>query len=1037
MHDDQTLLEARFVKERARIVPAVHRRSLPLTVLANELPGEPVPFAEAVDGSFETITVGAPWGRRWGTTWFRLLADVPTDWAGPLEVTIDLGFHARSTGFQCEGLVYTADGQPLQGVHPNRTGIPLPDLRPGDPLELYVEAAANPGFDRLVPSSIGASTAGDGAPIYRLVRAELVERDDEVIALLHDLDVLAGVMRSLPPDEPRRRRLLQVLSDAHDALDLLDVASTTAAARAVVRPALQLPAHASAHRIVAVGHAHIDTAWLWPLRETARKCTRTFASALRLMDAMPDFRFVCSQAAQYAWIEERFPDLFERIKEKVRSGQWIPVGGMWVEPDMNLPSGESIVRQLVHGQRAFERWFGRRCEEVWVPDVFGYPGSLPQIFAQGGCERFVTQKLSWNKQNAMPHHTFWWEGIDGTRVLTHFPPVDTYNAEMVPKEIAFAGSNFREAGWSDWSLMPYGYGNGGGGATREMVERARRLADLDGSPRIELGTVEQFFDAVEAEIAAGAPVPVWAGELYFEMHRGTYTSQLGTKLGNRHCERLLREAELWWAHSAADAAVQSELDALWKDVLLHQFHDILPGSSIAWVHEEAELALGRSARRLDELVDEALSRIASPEGSVANVRTHAADEIVITDIAPPDGGQLLTNGTHAYRVAAPGLGLTALEALPVADRVVVDERRLSNGLVDVRLDELGQLVSVHDLVRDRELLPTDAAGAVLLFGPDHPVEYEAWDIESWARRLARPVTDTRSIEIVEPGPLVGSIRVSRSFGASTATITYRLRAASPRIDIELDIDWQDREKVLSIDFPLAVRADRAACGIQFGHVHRPTHRNTSWDAAKFEVCAHRWVDVAEPGFGVAVLDDGRFGHDVQGDGVRVTLLRSAIWPDLDADRGRHRTTVALLPHGPGLHDVLREAEALELPLRVVRGKADRPVQPLVRIEHPGVLVSAVKLADDGSGDLIVRLHEAHGDRTTVTVGSQAVAAWRAALTEEALEELRLDAGELAVPLRPFELATLRLRPARSSAVAVAAQSGGSSGRHPGGGHREP
>ncbi len=1014
MHDDRTLLEARFVKERARIVPAVHRRSMPLTVLAHELPGEPVPFADALAGSFEPFEIGAPWGRRWGTTWFRLVADVPSDWTGPFEVTIDLGFHPRSTGFQCEGMVYTSDGRLLQGIHPNRTGVPLPELNPGDRLELFVEAAANPGFDRLVPSSMGASTAGDGTTIYRLARAELVERDDEVIALLHDLDVLDGVMRSLPATEPRRRRLLQILSDAHDSLDLLDVAGTAASARAVLAPALELPAHASAHRIIAVGHAHIDTAWLWPLRETERKCVRTFASAVRLMDEMPDFRLVCSQAAQYRWIEDEFPDLFARIKDKVAAGQWIPVGGMWVEPDMNLPSGESIVRQLVHGQRAFEHWFGRRCTEVWIPDVFGYPGSLPQIFALAGCERFVTQKLSWNKQNAMPNHTFWWQGIDGTRVLTHFPPVDTYNAEMVPKEISFASANFRDGRWSDWSLMPYGYGNGGGGPTREMVERARRLADLDGSPRVELGTVEQFFEAVEDEIAVAASAgqaPVWVGELYFEMHRGTYTSQIGTKLGNRQAERLLREAELWWANAGHDDGVAIELDALWKEVLLHQFHDILPGSSIAWVHEEAELALARVAERLDELIGRALHRICSPTGSIANVRTHAADEVVVADTAAPGIGpqQRLTDGRHAYRVAAAGLALSAIEALPVSDRVVVEPRRLANGFVDVSLDDLGQLEQVHDLTHDRRALRPGSPAAVLRFGPDHPVEYEAWDIESWAARLAAPVTDIRSIDIVERGPLVGSIRVMRGFGASTASITYRLRAGSPRLDIELDIDWQDREKVLSIDFPLDVHADQAACGIQFGHVYRPTHRSTSWDAAKFEVCAHRWVDVAEPGFGVAVLDDGRFGHDVQGGGVRVTLLRSAIWPDLDADRGHHRTTVALLPHGPGLHDVLREAEALEHPLRVVTGSADRPVPPLVAIDHPGVLVSAVKLADDGSGDVVIRLHEAHGDRATVHISAAATAAWRAALTEEPLEEIALGDGGLSVSLRPFELATLRWR----------------------------
>ena len=378
--------------------------------------------------------------------------------------------------------------------------------------------------------------------------------DTDAEALLHDLDVLDGVMRALAVDDPRRAR---IRTSIVRALDLLaqppgGCDDPPVAARAVLEPALAVPARASAHRVIATGHAHIDTAWLWPLQETVRKCTRTFASAVALMDAVPEFRFSCSQAQQYAWIAEREPELFARITDKVAAGQWVPVGGMWVEPDMNLPSGESIVRQIVHGQRYFEAHFGMRCREVWIPDVFGYPAGLPQVFAAGGMRRFVTQKLSWNRTNRFPHSTFFWEGIDGTRVLTHFPPVDTYNAEVTPAELARATANFAEHAWSGWSLLPFGYGDGGGGPTREMLERARRLADLDGMPPVELGTAAGFFDHVEAEAAHGAPVPVWRGELYFENHRGTLTSQLRTKLGNKRCERLLRELELWTATQGTD-----------------------------------------------------------------------------------------------------------------------------------------------------------------------------------------------------------------------------------------------------------------------------------------------------------------------------------------------------------------------------------------------------------------------------------------------------------------------------------------------------
>ena len=362
------------------------------------------------------------------------------------------------------------------------------------------------------------------------------------------------------------------------------------------------------HRAVAVGHAHIDTAWLWPMRETKRKCTRTFASAVALMDDYPEYVFAASSAQHYTWIEGRHPELFAKIVERVERGQWMPVGGMWVEADMNLPSGESLVRQIVFGQRYFEEKFGHRCTEVWIPDVFGYPAGLPQVFAAGGMDRFVTQKLSWNKQNSFPHSTFWWEGLDGTRVLTHFPPVDTYNAEISPEEFDFSISNFKEHAWSTDSLMPFGHGDGGGGPTREMLERARRLAHIDSRATLEVGAPDAMFDRIERDIDRGAPAPVWRGELYFETHRGTLTSQIETKLGNRRCERLLVEAELW----AATLGRYADVDHLWKDVLTQQFHDILPGSSIAWVHADAEAVFAEVGAELEARIASLLADTVGP-----------------------------------------------------------------------------------------------------------------------------------------------------------------------------------------------------------------------------------------------------------------------------------------------------------------------------------------------------------------------------------------------------------------------------------------
>jgi alpha-mannosidase len=999
VHNDLKLVEARLRRElHERVLPAIYHDTIPLTVGAWDAPGEPVSFDEAMRGDYRPFTVGDHWSRPWGTTWFRFSVDVPADMVGSqLEAVIDLGFHPDAAGFQSEGLVWI-DEQPVQGIHPRRTGLPLPDVHAGD-LTFYVEAASNPAFPGYRPGQLGSLATAGEKPLYRLRQASLALRDDDVLGLLLDTDIVLGLAQALPADEARRSRAMRQLEAAFNVLDLDNVAATAESARRVLRPALDLAARSGSHRVVAVGHAHIDSAWLWPIRETKRKCARTFASAIRLMDDYPDYHFTCSQAAQYDWIERDHPTLFQGIHDKVAGGQWHPVGGMWVEPDMNLPSGESIVRQLVVGQRYFESRFGIRSSVIWIPDVFGYPATLPQIFRQGGCTRFVTQKLSWNKQNVFPHSTFMWEGLDGSQVLTHFPPVDTYNAEITSAEVRYAESNFKDHGWSNWSLMPFGHGNGGGGPTREMMERARRLADLDGITPITVGTPEQFFEHVESEIAAGAPAPVWAGELYFEMHRGTLTSQSATKVGNRLCERLLREAELWWtAAGGAPPDVTAELDALWKEVLLQQFHDIIPGSAIAWVADDAEAAHARVASRLEDIIADAFAVFAPAGTSVANAATHSRCEVLLVDGEPTV-------------IEVEGSGLAALAATVGSDHpVVVTEHTMNNGLISATWNLDGEIISIIDVMRGRELLPAGKRIALEL-APDHPVEYDAWDIESWTRSLGSAITSSPSIEFAMRHPLMAELVVRRDFGRSSLTQTYTMRAGSARLDIHFDIDWQEDEKLLTLMVPIDVRANEASCDIQFGHVKRPTHASSSWDAAKFEVCAHRFVDFSEPSFGVAVLNDGRYGHGVQDGGVRVSLLRAAKYPDPDADHGRHAVTISVLPHGPGLHDVLHEAEALNMPLRLVTGRAAATLTaPVVTLDHRGVQISSVKGADDGSGHMIVRLYEACGDRTTVTVRTARSirGALRCNLLEEPIAGVECSDGIVSLTLHPFELVTLRL-----------------------------
>jgi alpha-mannosidase len=1058
VHDDRELAERRIDRELwERVLPLVHRDRVALTVqsapsrdFAAGVSSRTRDFAAGVSsrgpGEFGSFEVGSAWGAPWETTWFRLTGEIPAQWAERadtrIEAVIDLGFTRSPAGFQAEGLVVEErpDGtyRPVQGIHPRRTNYVV-DPSSGI-VDLLVEAASNPTFPQFKPSHQGLPETASTDPIYRFRTADLVLVDLETEALMHDLDVLDGVMHSLALDDPRRTKIRRSIISALDALPEFDTARRALARHLNNVGGNNVGGNERRHRIVATGHAHIDTAWLWPIRETIRKCTRTFASAISLMDDDPKYRFSCSQAQQYAWIEERHPDLFARITEKVADGQWIPVGGMWVEADMNLPSGESLARQIVFGQRYFEETFGRRCEEVWIPDVFGYPAGLPQLFAAGGMKRFVTQKLSWNKQNRFPHHTFWWEGLDGTQVLTHFPPVDTYNAEITPSEIAHSIANFKEHTWSDVSLMPFGYGDGGGGPTREMLERAHRLAAIDPDSTLEIGSPADFFEAVEREATAGAPIPVWRGELYFETHRGTLTSQPRTKVGNRRCERQLVAAELWEAtlgHSVADDLVS--LDASWREVLTQQFHDILPGSSIAWVHRDAEevfdrvsaVTLERSARTLSELAPAPVSLANASSVAFDGVFVGRLDDVArssVEDGGPSLLGDLLANAPHqqigvdeyAVAVSVPAFGVAAAMPRHVTDRVVLTDCSMVNGQLAVRWNKHGDLTSVIDFAARRELVSTGSISASLELARDQPVEYDAWDLESWTRDAAQPITGG-VVTIEAEGPMVGRVRVERRFGPSTVVTTYELRAESRQLDIHLDIDWHHSECLLSMAFPLDVRSDTAACDVQFGVVHRPTHPSSPWDAAKFEVCAHRYVSIAEPSFGVAVLNNGRYGHAIFDGAIRVSLARAAKYPDPDADRGRHRVSLALRPHDGDLGTVRAAAESFNVPLDVVVVDResfvdDAPVRPVIEIVGDdgaavlGVEVDAIKLADDASGHLIVRLHEAVGDRTEISLRGRTRigAAWRCDLLETRERGLEAGDGIVTVTLRPFELVTLRL-----------------------------
>ncbi len=996
MHDDRALVEGRVTRVmRDRIRPAVHGARVPATIAVWHAPGEPVAVEEALAADYSPTLVGQPWGPPWGTSWFRVSATVPAEWAGRVvELVVDPGFAAVTPGFQCEGLVYEADGTPVKGVHPDnrwvRIGTPVAG---GEDVLLYVEAAANPVIMGNPPFGVtplgDKATAGD-APLYRTAAFDLVVFEQEVAELVHDIEVADQLMRELGHGDARRWELLRALDRALDRLDPQDIPAGAGQARAELADVLGRPAHASAHRISAVGHAHIDSAWLWPLRETVRKVARTACNVTALMDEHPGFVFAMSQAQQLAWMRDHHPRVFERIRAKVAEGRFVPVGGMWVESDTNMPGGEAMARQFVHGKRFFLDEFGVETREVWLPDSFGYSAALPQLVHLSASEWFLTQKISWSQTNRFPHHSFWWEGIDGTRVFTHFPPVDTYNSEISGRELAHAAENYAEKGRATRSLVPFGYGDGGGGPTREMLARAARVADLEGSPKVTVESPAEFFTKAVAEYP---DAPVWVGELYLEFHRGTYTSQARTKHGNRRCEHLLREAELWATTAAIRRAAEyphDALDRLWKTVLLNQFHDILPGSSIAWVHREAERTYAAVAEELETLIEASLAALAGAGGEpvVFNAAPHARDGVA-------------GMGAAAARSAEAG------SAERDGDEIV-----LANGVLVVRIDGDGLLTSVFDIAADRELVAPGRRGNLLQLHPDLPNQWDAWDVDAFYRNT---VTDLVAVDAVRtvPGP---AVEIVRSFGSSV--VRQRIELDGGQVGIETEVDWHETEKFLKLAFPLDLHTERFAAEIQFGHIHRPTHGNTSWDAAKFEVCAHRWVRLAEPDYGVALANDANYGHDVtrtakEGGGtyttLRASLLRAPRFPDPDTDHGVHRFRHALVANA-SVGDAVRAGYRINLPARERTGTA---VEPVVTIDDDAVVVESVKLADDRSGDVVVRLYEAHGTRATarLTAGFPLAGAVSTDLLErrwaESAEYPVVDDG-VDLVLRPFQIVTLRL-----------------------------
>jgi alpha-mannosidase len=991
----------------------IYTAFFPVKLSVYSAPGR-IPYTEALQGDFRFATIGEQFGPAWSTHWFKVEIDIPQDWHGR---EVHLLWDSAS-----EGCIWK-DGEPVQGLTGSSNGFSMDVLRGeyvltrhavgGEKIELFIESAVN-----------GLFGVNDHDPkllqLGLLKQAEIALFDRAAWDLLWDFKIIADMASQLAENTPRGGQALAAANKMVNTIKLNDP-NTWPAAREIAAHFFADRNGGGQHNLSAVGHAHIDTAWLWPLAETRRKCARTFSTALTYMDAYPQYKFACSQAQQFEWIKDSHPGLYERIKHKIREGQFIPAGGTWVEPDCNIPSGESLVRQFLFGQRFFQQEFGEPCREFWEPDVFGYSAALPQIIRQSGIERFLTIKLSWSQFNKITSNTFWWEGLDGSRVLTHFPPLDTYNAVANVEEVLFNVRNFKDHERSKESYMLFGYGDGGGGPTLDMLEQVKRMGDVDGLPRVEMRSPQEFFTRLEED---AQDLTVWVGELYLELHRGTYTTQARNKDYNRRAEFLLHDVEFLAAIASTCCGhiyPSEELNRIWKLVLTNQFHDIIPGSSINQVYQDSTLHYEDVLSTARQLRQEAVAALigSQPGQNICAINTTGAGRVDVVEL-PPGSASLQTSsdGKPLGIVSAPACGYTVASPadLPFGQVDVVESSHtivLENEQVRAVFKRDGRLASLFDKRARREtIVPGDYGNTFILYD-DVPNNWDAWDVDIFHLEKYDPIAGAVSCRVLETGPLRASIQFEYEIGqSSTLKQTVSLNAPSPRLDFDCKVEWFEKHKFLKVEFPFNLRASNATYEIQFGHVQRPTHTNTSWDMARFEVPAHKWADLSEPDFGVALLNNNKYGYSTQGNRMRLSLLRAPTNPDPTADIGQHAFRYALYPHLGSFQQggVIAEGYQFNNPLQVLSSGEIPHQASFFEVDHPAVVIDTVKKAED-SNDVVVRLFESFGTHRKVRLSSSlpVQSAVRCNLLEVNDTPVKWSEGGVDLNLKPFELVTLKLK----------------------------
>lgn len=1066
------------IEQRLKLIePLIYRQRQRLPSFryqALSSPAEPPPIGtEIADDDWAVIEPLTYWGPSYTDFVLRSRFTVPADWSHDLPLALYLPLGEPGDFSHPEALIYV-DGSAYATCDRNHQEVLLhTDWHDGTPHTLALHGWTGLGDSKLAgllsyPDDLAGEFKHETTPpivLNLLMReCEIVQIDQPTRAFVITARVVLGTVKALDENVPARGKLLYALDQAFKLLDTREpfgeafYVSVASAHAALQTGIAQAGAPLDVH-VGATGHAHIDVAWLWTLGQTRRKAGRSFQTVMRLMEQFPDYHFTQSQPQLYDYIRQDYPALFEDIKRRVADGRWEPIGGMWVEADCNLSGPESLARQFLLGRSFFENHFGAGVETpvLWLPDVFGYAWALPQLIKQAGLEYFFTIKIGWSQYNRLPYDSFWWQGIDGTRVLTHFSTTpdegvyaSTYNAMATPEQLLGTWTNFRQKDLGRGETLPpllmaYGFGDGGGGPTREMLENIDAMAALPAMPQIKRQSVGDFFRDLDA--TSGDILPVWNGELYLELHRGTYTTQGRNKRANRASEFLLHDAEYLATLAAVlDTAYTYPHEAFhqaWELVCLNQFHDIIPGSSINPVYKESQQQYAQIFALAEESRQAAFNTIARHyEGDllIANATAFERHDLAFWPEQLPEGYHLENVSTHepvqtqgtepgTWIAAGPHapLSLTALysvpgEIAPLPTGLTVTTTLLENRFVHIELNTDGDITRIFDKVAGREVLAPGGLANQLQAFEDRPKNWDAWDVDIYyddRMWLADPAT---SVSIVESGPLCATLLIERRILHSNYQQRITLYHHSPRLDIETSIDWRERHIFLKAAFPVDILSPTATYEIQWGNVQRPTHRNTSWDWARFETCAQKWVDLSEGGYGVSLLNNGKYGHDIHNNVIRISLLRSPTMPDPQADQGQHTFIYSLFPHaGPWNESTIAAAYALNDPLLVhtidtasdEQSGAASPehMTSLIVADQPNIVIETIKRAEDGNG-IIVRLYESQRRRGQIalTTGFPLKAAWHTNLLERNEQELPVAGQQLTISVHPYEIVTLRLLP---------------------------